>query len=210
MRTILIFSLVVAISVGLTGCLLLPPLNQELTTTITSNLYLDGSVSLGGTAAMEEDMGWVFTGHWNPLIPIRAFFSFDLTAVPKAAKISRALVRIYKTSDGGDPYRLGYLILDHLDYGSALDSSDFSLEASKSYARNVTFHVIGWYEEDVTDSVIADKSANKTYSQFRLRRSNETADGDGFNCLDNWVSGNKSQGLGAPDQRPQLVITYTN
>ncbi len=139
---------------------------------------------------------------------LRGFVTFDLRALPPGARITSATVRVYQSSVVGSPYaKLGYLRLDHVDYGATLDYDEFGLPIlGGSTVGNISDEpTLGWKSLDVTERLQADLDAARTRSQYRLRfglRYNNDATNDWARFED----GEMSQGTVNP---PLLVITYT-
>jgi len=137
--------------------------------------------------------------------PDRGFYSFEIQSIPAGATIVSATLRAYQTSVIGDPYTtLGNVIVDHLDYGAALNASAFDAAALASNIGTLSSTPTLEYKAlDVTASVVADRAAARARSQFRLRFSPLEL-GPGFaNRLAVF-----DVGTGAGANPPQLVVVY--
>jgi hypothetical protein len=102
---------------------------------------------------------------------------------------------------------LGNVIVDHLDYGTSLDGSDYNLAALLANAGTLSTDATIQYKTlDVTALVQADRSASRPRSQFRLRFSIRDSDNNG---VDDFAAfGDAELSCCLTDSLPQLVINY--
>ena len=173
-----------------------------VTVRIPSSALLDGIVSKGGGVALDGDIspGDFATG-------LRGFVSFELGDVPPAAAVTSATLVLTQHAVAGAPYaKLGLLLLDQVVYGNQLEAG--------AYARSFPMHQgLGPLSADatlerkstlVTAQVQADRAAQRTQSQFRIRFAIED-DGDGV--VDVAVFWSADNAPTYSDQ-PTLVVTY--
>jgi hypothetical protein len=173
------------------------------TQTLGAAASLDGfrASNLGGNNNIE-----IRAGRNNALI-YRGFVSFDLTALPNDITVEKAVLKIYQAQIVGNPYGIGgNLVVDHLDYGTSLDSSDYNRTATASnigvLADNAT---LGMKELEVTERVKNDLSSSRTHSQYRLRFATETVGGSPSGDIAYFESQENTLHTG---NLPQLVVTF--
>jgi hypothetical protein len=135
----------------------------------------------------------------------RVFYSFDLTALPPGGTIGSATLRLYQESVQGNPYgELGNVVVDHLDYGAALDSADFDAPALTSNIGTLSSNANLEYKSlVVTSRVLADIAAGRPRSQFRIRFSGNDGNNDGSNDNATFTDGEWLLG-----NYPKLQVTF--
>ncbi len=194
MKTLLTFILFV---------FLCAPIYAQTTVTLTSEAPLDGSWrndNANTVSYMYFYVGDEDTNNFN-----RGFVSFDLSTIPSGANIISATLRIFQRSVEGTPYTdLGNLIVDHVDFGDILDSTDFNITPLQANIGILsTNSTIEWKELNVTTAVKDDLSNGRIHSQFRLRFPNDTDNDQSSDYVTFWASDYSD-----PTYHPQLVITY--
>lgn len=180
----------------------LTPTPSTQTQTITSQAALDGFESTNGGGNTTAD---IQAGRNNTLAT-RGFVSFPLNSIPSGKTIDQATIRLYQKSKDGSPYVAGgNLMLDHLNYGSTLDNSDYNIAAIlASFTTLSTSATTGeWREADVTDRVRDDIANSRTNSQYRLHFSTETIGGDVTGDFAHFEAADTGSGT-----IPQLFIRY--
>jgi hypothetical protein len=102
---------------------------------------------------------------------VRGFVSFDLTPLPAGATVTSATLSMYQWVVLGTPYAsLGSQLVDHVDFGATLDSGDFALVAlSSGFDTLSSDATVGPKLLSVTAQVVADLTAARVRSQFRIR-----------------------------------------
>src|SRR3989304_7176378 len=96
------------------------PATQTMTLSAASSLDGFQSSNGGGNAGIEIRAGR------NVNLITRGFVSFDISSIPVGKTIDEATLRLYQTSVTGNPYGVGSsLKVDHLDYGSSSENTDF-------------------------------------------------------------------------------------
>lgn len=180
------------------------PTPTSQTKTLNSSASIDGfrANNGGGNEALEIRAGR------NATLIMRGFASFDLGSLPSGATIDQATFRLYQTSVIGDPYGAGggSIKVDHLDYGSTLDNSDYAVAAlSSSFATLSTSSSVGWKEVDVTDALRSDRTNSLGRSQYRIHLTTETTGGDVTGDFAYFESADNNAGSG---NIPQLVVRY--
>jgi hypothetical protein len=165
---------------------------------------LDGFRSSNGSGSTSSN---IRAGRDSKLVT-RFFVSFDLTELPDDIEVVSANLRIFQTKTMGDPYKTGGdLLIDHLNYGDSLDSSDYSTPALLSSFETFSDKpTTGWREVEVTSEVIDDVVSARQFSQFRLHFEKELAGGDENGDFAYFESSEDTQRSG---NTPELVIEYT-
>lgn len=135
----------------------------------------------------------------------RSFVGFDISSLTGRTIVS-ATLRIYQDL-ASDPYgdsKLGNVLVDHVNFGTSLDSADFGAAALTSNIGAIsTNSTLEWKTLDVTTYVQNDLNSGRTSSQFRLRFTN-TSNGPPqnqaiFESAENYRSTNN---------KPELVVIY--
>lgn len=170
---------------------------------LPSTAKLDGYRVSTGSGSLNSE---IRAGR-NSSAVTRGFVTFDLKSLPAGAKVVSATLRMYQTKIVGNPYIAGGgLKLDHLTYGDALDSTDYSLAALLNQ-----FAILGktpkleWKEVDVTQAVKNDVANARSSSQFRIRFMTEVAGGTEMGDFVYFESAEDSQKTG---NVPQLLVKY--
>ena len=175
--------------------------NSRITATFNSTSGLDGYVTSTGSAVTWSQ---AVVGDNSVNIAVRGFLSFDISGIPLSANIISATLRAYQEGVNGTPYAdLGDVIVDHLNYGSILDGSDYDLAALQSNVGSLSNNAAIEYKTlDVTARVEADINAGRARSQYRLllptSTDSDNSEDSAFFTTANCCSGNL----------PELVITY--
>ncbi len=170
--------------------------------TITAIGGQDGYVDSIATVSASQD---IRVGR-NNAATIRGLFGFDIGSLPKTAKITSAVLRLYQSSVVGSPYTAGgSIVVDHLDFGGTITADDYN--GGNVYASSIgtisTSTSTEWKTLDVTERIKYDLSVH-TSAQFRLRFTTETVGGDATGDVAVFSSKNS----GYDTNPPQLVITY--
>lgn len=178
--------------------------------TLESEAALDGYRGNDGSGSTRQDV-LVGNGHIvNPTGELvwRGFLSFDLSSIPAGASVQSSELRFFQAKVGGDPYgKLGNLVLEHLDYGTSLDASDFDLPAMDSAMLAQQPASGAWYvlaDRTIAAWVQKDLDAGRTRFQVRLRFAQEK-DGDGQEDFAGIESSDNFFGTG---NIPLLVVNY--
>jgi hypothetical protein len=161
------FCLVVLAVLFLAGC----EERGKQTVELLSEAALDGWVQSNNLAFW--DAGGPIVGDLDQFEPgkgYRQFYSFALAPVPAGSTITKATLTLYLAGSSGDPFsNHGVVVVDHLDYGAALDGGDYALAALHPNIGTITDDITEEYKSlDVTAEVQDDLANSRTYSQFRL------------------------------------------
>lgn len=158
-----------------------------------------------------DDVVWVTgggpgVGDTSSNDAVRMLYSFETGGISDDAVVESAFLRVYQEGVDGNPYGdLGNLIVDHVQIGADLDATDYAGNTLVSDVGTLSSSAAeAWKVVDVTAMVQADVTANRTYSEFRLRFSTGT-DSDGSFDFAALNDGADSRGTG---HIPQLVISY--
>ncbi len=183
----------------------------DITVTLTGQALLDGfrANNGGGNNTVDIRVGnGAFFGSPSQELVIRGFLSFDLTGIPTTADIKSIELRFYQVNVTGTPYaKLGNLLMQHVDYGGALDNAAYDAPVLHSAILSPHTGSGEWYVITATtvgDWIENDLASGRTRFQFRLQFSSET-DGDGLQDTISFESGDNYFGTG---NLPQLTITY--
>lgn len=138
----------------------------------------------------------------------RSFVGFDISSIQGSTIVS-ATLRVYQAQALLDPYTLGTIVVDHVNFGSSIDFGDFGNESgSDALTPNIgtlsTNATQEWKTLDVTNYVQADINTGRTSSQFRLRFNTNT-DSDGIQDMVNMEAIEDFLSTG---NNPELVVTY--
>lgn len=172
----------------------------QTTVTLISDPVLDGFVASSGSVLNNIQDIQVGDNQVNNVA--RGFVSFDITGIPPGSNILSATLRVYQNGVNGTPYTdLGNVIVDHLDYGPTLDSSDFSLAPLLGNIGTLSNNTTIEYKTlVVTARVQNDINNSRTRSQYRMLFTTQT-DNDNVEDSSFFIAG----GYANP---PQLVVTY--
>lgn len=135
-----------------------------------------------------------------------SFYCFETGGISDTAIVESAVLRVYQEEREGTPYTwLGSVVVDHVQIGDGIDVNDYD---GGTITPNIgtlsTTAANEWKTVDVTAAVQNDVSANRQYSEFRVRfttDSNTNEDNDMIIAND----GEDSYGSG---RIPQLVVSY--
>jgi len=173
------------------------------TQVLEGNASLDGyrSSNNGGSNTVE-----IWIGR-NNIATFRGFVSFDLKSLPSNITIEKATLKMRQMGIVGKPYIIGgNVVVDHLDYGTSLDATDYNRAAIKTHigvlSDNDTFEEKNL---EVTDSVKNDLYYKRGRSQYRLRFATETIGGKSSGDI---VYFDPEENLYQNHQPPQLEITF--
>lgn len=135
----------------------------------------------------------------------RGLVGFDISSLQGWTIVS-ATLRLYQdTVDPAAYTSLGTVVVDHINFGSSVDSGDLTGGTLTSNIGTLsTSATIEWKTLDVSSYVQADINAGRTSSQFRTRFTTNT-DSDGVRDL---AFFDDSENTGGTGNRPQLVVTY--
>jgi len=170
---------------------------------LKSNATLDGyrSSNNGGSNTLE-----IWVGR-NNVASFRGFVSFDLKSLPSNITIEKATIKMYQMGIVGKPYVIGgNVVVDHLNYGTSLESSDYDRVAIKMHIGVLSNNdVLEVKNLEVTDSVRNDLYYNRGRSQYRLRFATETVGGNSSGDITYF---DPEENLYQNHQPPQLEITF--
>ncbi len=162
----------------------------------------NGFVSTSGTMLLTGDCDQIFNG-----VGFRQFYSFDISSIPKDIDIINATLYLYMANVSQSPFsNHGNVTVDHLDYGSSLDATDYDTGAIQSDIGVLANNYILEYKAlDVTSSVQNDYSFMRTHSQYRIRFSIQDSDSDSeTEC----VSFNDAEDSFSLNKPPKLIVQY--
>jgi hypothetical protein len=182
----------------------------SVTIRILGDPALDGIILTDGTAVAAG--GGPATGDIDAVVPGvggRVLYSFPLGAIPPGATLQSVTLELHQRLVIGTPYAThGVVVLDHLDYGPALDFGDFNLVAlAPSFAVASADTTLGMKSVTVTAQVLADLAAARPNSQYRLRFSTLDTNNDGANDVAGWEDAELSGGSPVGSE-PKLIVTY--
>lgn len=186
---------------------------------LTSDASRDGEIRLeDGNPAVNTGAG-TRTGDTEPVSVSllarnthRQFFSFSLPATPSGTTVTAATLRLFQLSatsnaPGDSPYfTLGNLVVDHVDFGDALNTFEYDTGAlSSSVGVLANDPMLEYKTLAVGSEVQADVAAGRGRSQFRLRFSNEFAN---QNTVDDFVQYADGDSWPVANAPPQLLVTF--
>jgi len=169
--------------------------------TIKSQAKLDGFYSSIKTGSDSSD---IRVGR-NKNLVVRGFLSFDISSIPRGAKIIKAELKIFQTQVVGSPFASkNKVVIDHLTYGESLDASDYSAPALiSSFAKVSEDSKIGWRQIDVSVQIKDDLENARTYSQFRIHLEDETK-----KTSDDFVFFESAENIFGSKNLPELTISF--
>lgn len=137
---------------------------------------------------------------------IAAVYCFETGGISDNAIVESAVLRVYQEELEGAPYpSLGHVVVDHIQIGASVDVDDYDGGTITSNIGTLsTTAALEWKTADVTAAVQNDVSANRLYSEFRIRFTLDS-NGNGDNDMMIANDGEDSQGSG---RIPQLVVRY--
>jgi hypothetical protein len=136
---------------------------------------------------------------------VRGFLTFEISKVPRNAKVQNVELRMFAIDTQGNPQRMGDLVVDHLIYGDRLHANDYSGVAilSSFVSLDPDRSDPSWYSADVTRAVTNDIDSIRTTSQFRIHFERETRTGSEdliyFESGENYLGSNNL---------PYLLVEY--
>lgn len=149
------------------------------TTTGNSSVNVDGHVWNDSPVVTDWGIGVGDSAPNNTTA--KGFVGFDISSIAGRTAVS-ATLRVYQANIyGGTPYTdLGNILVDHVNFGSSLDSGDYSAGALTSNIGTISNNsTLEWKTLDVSSYVQADINAGRTSSQFRFRFYPNDTDSDG-------------------------------
>jgi Bacterial Ig-like domain len=188
----------------------LTPFSSSFSTLRVISAAIYGTASLDGTESCVLTretflVGDLFDGPTDS--GSRGFVSFDLTDIPAGAVAEEARVIINKVRINNNPYDLGDILLEHMNYGDSLDGNDYDMPvlADLGSLDSASAPATGYLSSEVT-SAFNDDLANRTMrgnrSQYRLRFPIENNDND----ASDYVVFTSSDG--PEGQRPFINVVY--
>lgn len=183
---------------------------------LPSTASLDGLVRFDGAVSVAEADGIieaprtgdteVFPG---PAIIYRQFYSFEWMGIPSSVSLQSATLRLYQANVEGTPYGIGSLgsvTVDHVNYGTTLDSADYNAVALTANIGTLSTEMSLAYKTlNVTASVASDIQASRSRSQYRLGFSGEN--NTDFTDDDYVQFTDAEDSCCAVNKPPQMVIT---
>ena len=175
----------------------------------SETMVLRGILSIDGYRTSNNDgstTSYIWVGR-NNVATFRGFVSFDLKSLPGNITIEKAVLMMHQLAPYGHPYVIGgNVVVDHLDYGTSLDTTDYNRVAIKLHIGILSDN--DTYEQkklEVTDSVKNDLYYKRDRSQYRLRFATETIGGGS--------SGDRASFIPDDDvyqnaKSPQLEVTF--
>jgi hypothetical protein len=191
---------------------------RQLTANLNSIAALDGDVRSDGTVNGCSGVNAFCVGDSGAVgnASYRGFLSFDLSSLPaelQSANIISATLKVYQEGVSGTPYSdlddcfifgCDDLLIDHVNYGSSLNDSDFDATVLQALGELSDTTTVEYKTFDVKAAAADDwdnRSSRGDRSQYRLRFAKLT-DGDGVFDAAEFTSGD------AASNKPQLQITY--
>jgi DNA-binding beta-propeller fold protein YncE len=143
----------------------------------------------------------------TPLVA-RQFYSFEMTGIPSSVSVRSATLRLHQANVEGSPYgagNLGSVIVDHVNYGTTLESADYNAAAlTPNIGTLSTDASLAYKTLNVATSVASDILASRSRSQYRLQFSSENS----INSENDYVQFTDAEdSCCAANRPPQLVIT---
>lgn len=181
------------------------------TTSGNSSVNVDGFIrhapGTGNYFVYENDSAGIMIGDVGgppPFTPYqRGFVGFDISSLVGRTVVS-ATLNLYQVGTEGAPYTLGQLTIDHVNFQSSLDATDFG---GGSIADNIgtisTDANPGWKTCNVTTQVQNDLSAGRTSSQYRLVLGTSNNNSVTDSCFFEDYEKNRGTVFS-----PELVVTY--
>jgi hypothetical protein len=167
---------------------------------------LDGYVDSNGLAFTQLNP---IAGDLRDNAGVRAFFSFDLSACLPAGRILKdAVFNVYRDVGMGNPYTLGSVMLEHVNYGETLNSEDYStpvladfgiFDSSFATQRSRLFVTV----TDAVQNDLDNRTSRGNRSQFRLRFPVETNN----NNSEDWAIYGDTE-AGGRDFVPFVQVNY--
>ncbi len=144
----------------------------------------------------------------------RGYVRFLLDQIPAGRTIVSATLRLQQTQpsmlgSGVDPYpTMGNVVIDHVDFGTKIDSTDFNSAAIAPSAAVLSTNFLKELKSvDVTALVRADYQAGRGHSDFRLRFASEPLPAS-QNAVTGTYFSETTTGVLVAGPAPTLVVTY--
>ncbi len=172
------------------------------TASLDGDCYGSGSCDSQSTTLQVGDLATAPTDSG-----FRSFVSFDLTGIPAGVVADEARVIISKEGITVNPYDLGSMSLEHVNYGDSLSGDDYDTPvlADLGIFDSASAPATGYLASDVTSALnddLANREVRGDRSQYRLRFPVENSD----NGNSDYVSFTASEG--PEGQRPFLNVVY--
>ncbi len=165
----------------------------------------DNTATSTGGAPRTGDVENLFTS-----TAYRQFYSFDLANIPTGTNVAAATLRLYQASVSGLPYggALGNVVVDHMNYGTSLDGTDYAAVALLSNIGTLSSDgSVSYKTLEVASRVQNDLDNGRARSQYRLRFSPLDAN---LNSNDDYAQFTDAEdsccGVNKP---PQLLIMFS-
>ena len=126
----------------------------------------------------------------------KGFCGFALGGLPASATVLSISLRLAQNGVSGTPYSDGSVLADHMDLGTELDADDFDASALSALGTLSTDADLEYKALDVTAAVLADVTASRAFSDFRVVLSNANEESVRFDGP-------------AGANPPQLLVAYT-
>lgn len=139
----------------------------------------------------------------------RGFVTFDMSALDGDSAESASL-RVYECAVFGDPFSsLGAVVVDHITPATPPGSAQYSGSTLASGIGTIAPDAtVGFRYLPVTSAVESDVAAKGTYSQFRLRFSNEDGNNNGVSDYVDFNTSESGDCTGNAANAPVLIVTY--
>src|SRR3984957_1899279 len=204
-----------------------------VTTTLTACSFDSPTSSSNHLSGSGVDTIPVVTGSTGPMLSNGSSFAFDSSseiAVGDIAStgqtdrgvvtfnisaldgdtVQAAILRVYECDVVGDPFSfLGTVVVDHITPGIPPGQSQYAGGTLISDIGTIALDATnGFRNLTVTSAVQSDVAANGTYSQFRLRFSNEDGNSAGVGDYVAFEMANGFDCAGDAALAPVLIVTY--
>ena len=185
------------------------PTAPSVSVTLPSEASIDGFVRSDGTAVTAG--GGPGVGDLEQFVPgigYREFYSFNLAGIPPTATLNSATLNLFQAAVYGAAYPThGFVVVDHVDVGTALDPGDYAGNTLTPDLGILSINpAIGYKTIDVLAAVKADLAAGRSRSQFRLRFSVLDFNNDGQNDFAEFTDVEDS--CCSVSRAPGLAIAY--
>ena len=179
------------------------PVGQDTTVTLLGTPALDGFVG-GNGAVLTSGGGFMGDIASVPNFGFRQFFSFAINTIPPGSTVVSATLRLFQMGAVGNPFTdLGSVVVDHVDYGTALDALDYAIAPLSIVGTLSSTDVAEYKQITVTPQVQLDVASTSPRSQFRLRWSAADFNTDGQSDYVPFVEAGQIGG-----NEPMLVVRY--
>jgi hypothetical protein len=139
----------------------------------------------------------------------RGIVTFNISALD-GDSAEAAVLRVYECYVAGDPFSfLGTVVVDHITPGTPPGQSQYNNSTLASDIGTIAPDpTTGFRNLTVTSAVESDVAGNATYSQFRLRFSNEDGNPNGGSNYVDFETGNGIDCASDASLAPVLIVTY--